>query len=111
MSEADFLKTPIESLELGVRYKNALRGKFIIAEDLLSCTIDDFRKLRNFGKKGLEEVCCLFAKNGYQLLPEDGGLKKRNLETARRKLSACYVNTQFILSKLDDLKKKLDELT
>lgn len=54
---AGVMMTPIEELELSIRSYNCLRraGKNIL-QDLAEMTVADFQKVRNLGRKSLDEV-------------------------------------------------------
>lgn len=66
----DFLKTPIEDLDLSVRCINAITAynagrpieeQFITAGDIYKTSVHDFLKMRNVGKKQIREITELFA--------------------------------------------------
>ena len=66
------LETSIEELELSVRSFNCLkRAGISTVEDLTSKTISDMMKVRNLGRKSLEEVLAKLKELGLQLNPSD----------------------------------------
>jgi DNA-directed RNA polymerase subunit alpha len=68
----DVLKRSIEDLELSVRSFNCLRRNNInTVEEIISKSLDEMSKVRNLGKKSLDEI---------QKKVEDLGLKFRNPE-------------------------------
>ncbi|MCR4687621.1 MAG: DNA-directed RNA polymerase subunit alpha [Lachnospiraceae bacterium] len=70
--EEDVLKRSIEDLELSVRSFNCLkRNNINTVEEIISKSLDEMSKVRNLGKKSLDEI---------QKKVEDLGLKFRNPE-------------------------------
>lgn len=66
------LETTIEELDLSVRSFNCLKRAGInTVEDLINKTEDDMMKVRNLGKKSLEEVVAKLASLGLSLRDED----------------------------------------
>lgn len=58
MNDSSVLEMTIEELELSVRSYNCLkRAGITTVEDICNRTIEDMMKVRNLGKKSLEEVC------------------------------------------------------
>jgi DNA-directed RNA polymerase subunit alpha len=72
VQEEDVLKRSIEDLELSVRSFNCLkRNNINTVEEIISKSLDEMSKVRNLGKKSLDEI---------QKKVEDLGLKFRNPE-------------------------------
>ena len=68
------LELTIEELDLSVRSFNCLkRANINNVEDLISKTEDDMMKVRNMGRKSLEEVQNKLAMMGLSLASEDSG--------------------------------------
>ena len=68
------LEMTIEELDLSVRSFNCLkRANINTVEDLISKTEDDMIKVRNLGRKSLEEVVHKLAMMGLTLISKDGG--------------------------------------
>ena len=68
------LELTIEELDLSVRSFNCLkRANINTVEDLISKTEDDMMKVRNMGRKSLEEVQNKLAMMGLSLASEDSG--------------------------------------
>ena len=66
------LEMTIEELELSVRSFNCLkRANINTVEDLISKTEDDMMKVRNLGRKSLEEVMAKLDSLGFSLTKED----------------------------------------
>ncbi|MBP3413592.1 MAG: DNA-directed RNA polymerase subunit alpha [Clostridia bacterium] len=66
------LQMTIEELDLSVRSFNCLKRAGInTVEDLISKTEDDMMKVRNLGRKSLEEVVAKLATLGYALRKDD----------------------------------------
>ena len=66
------LQMTIEELDLSVRSFNCLkRASINTVEDLISKTEEDMMKVRNLGRKSLEEVVAKLATLGYNLRKED----------------------------------------
>jgi DNA-directed RNA polymerase subunit alpha len=66
------LETTIEELDLSVRSFNCLKRAGInTVEDLINKTEDDMMKVRNLGRKSLEEVVAKLASLGLSLRDED----------------------------------------
>ena len=66
------LETTIEELDLSVRSFNCLKRACInTVEDLINKTEDDMMKVRNLGRKSLEEVIAKLASLGLSLRNED----------------------------------------
>ncbi len=66
------LETTIEELDLSVRSFNCLkRAGFNTVEDLITKTEDDMMKVRNLGRKSLEEVIAKLASLNLSLRSED----------------------------------------
>ena len=66
------MKMTIEELDLSVRSFNCLkRANINTVEDLISKTEDDMMKVRNLGRKSLEEVINKLAMMGLSLASED----------------------------------------
>ncbi len=66
------LETTIEELDLSVRSFNCLKRAGInTVEDLINKTEDDMMKVRNLGRKSLEEVIAKLASLGLSLHDED----------------------------------------
>lgn len=66
------LELSIEELDLSVRSYNCLKRAGInTVEDLANKTEDDMMKVRNLGRKSLEEVLCKMAELGLALSPSD----------------------------------------
>ena len=62
----------IEELDLSVRSFNCLKRAGInTVEDLISKTEDDMMKVRNLGRKSLEEVINKLASLGFSLSDEE----------------------------------------
>jgi len=67
------LEMTIEELDLSVRSFNCLkRANINTVEDLISKTEDEMIKVRNLGRKSLEEVIHKLAMMGLSLMAEDG---------------------------------------
>ena len=73
MSEKDkMLETPIEELEFSVRSYNCLKRAGIhTVADILSKTEHDMMKVRNLGKKSLDEVIAKLHSLGLNFRQED----------------------------------------
>jgi len=68
------LELTIEEMDLSVRSFNCLkRANINTVEDLISKTEDDMMKVRNMGRKSLEEVQNKLAMMGLSLASEDSG--------------------------------------
>ena len=68
------LDLTIEELDLSVRSFNCLkRANINNVADLISKTEDDMMKVRNMGRKSLEEVVNKLAMMGLTLASEDAG--------------------------------------
>ena len=68
------LELTIEELDLSVRSFNCLkRANINTVEDLISKTEDEMMKVRNLGRKSLEEVINKLAMMGLHLADEDNG--------------------------------------
>ncbi len=66
------LQMTIEELDLSVRSFNCLKRAGVnTVEDLISKTEDDMMKVRNLGRKSLEEVIAKLATLGYSLRRDD----------------------------------------
>ena len=66
------LEMTIEELDLSVRSFNCLkRANINTVEDLISKTEDEMMKVRNLGRKSLEEVINKLAMMGLSLASED----------------------------------------
>ena len=66
------LDLPIEELDLSVRSYNCLKRAGInTVEELIKKTEEDMMKVRNLGKKSLEEVKSKLAEHGLTLRPSD----------------------------------------
>ncbi|MGI5959854.1 MAG: DNA-directed RNA polymerase subunit alpha [Massiliimalia sp.] len=66
------LEMTIEELDLSVRSFNCLKRAGInTVGDLINKSEDDMMKVRNLGKKSLEEVICKLNSLGFDLNPED----------------------------------------
>ena len=66
------LELTIEELDLSVRSFNCLkRANINTVEDLISKTEDEMMKVRNLGRKSLEEVINKLAMMGLSLASED----------------------------------------
>ncbi len=66
------LETTIEELDLSVRSFNCLkRASINTVEDLINKTEDDMMKVRNLGRKSLEEVIAKLASLGLSLRDDD----------------------------------------
>ena len=66
------LETTIEELDLSVRSFNCLKRAGInTVEDLISKTEEDMMKVRNLGRKSLEEVIAKLASLGLSLRSDD----------------------------------------
>ena len=62
----------IEELDLSVRSFNCLKRAGInTVEDLIGKTEDDMMKVRNLGRKSLDEVVAKLASLGYDLRRDD----------------------------------------
>ena len=71
-SKDKMLELTIEELDLSVRSFNCLkRANINTVEDLISKTEDDMMKVRNLGRKSLEEVINKLAMMGLSLASED----------------------------------------
>ena len=71
-SEDKMLELTIEELDLSVRSFNCLkRANINTVEDLISKTEDEMMKVRNLGRKSLEEVINKLAMMGLSLASED----------------------------------------
>ena len=70
--DAQVLKMTIEELDLSVRSFNCLKRAGInTVEDLVSKSEEDMMKVRNLGRKSLEEVIWKLAQLGYSLRKDD----------------------------------------
>ena len=68
------LEMTIEELDLSVRSFNCLkRANINTVEDLISKTEDEMMKVRNMGKKSLDEVQKKLEMMGLSLASEDSG--------------------------------------
>ena len=66
------LEMTIEELDLSVRSFNCLkRASINTVEDLINKTEDDMMKVRNLGRKSLEEVINKLASLGFSLRDEE----------------------------------------
>ena len=66
------LEMTIEELDLSVRSFNCLkRANINTVEDLISKTEDEMMKVRNLGRKSLEEVITKLAMMGLHLADEE----------------------------------------
>ena len=66
------LEMTIEELDLSVRSFNCLKRAGInTVEDLISKTEEDMMKVRNLGRKSLDEVVAKLASLGFTLHKED----------------------------------------
>ena len=66
------LRMTIEELDFSVRSFNCLkRARIDTVEDLISRTEDDMMKVRNLGRKSLEEVINKLASLGLALRDDD----------------------------------------
>ena len=65
------LEMTIEELDLSVRSFNCLKRANITVEDLISKTEDEMMKVRNLGRKSLEEVINKLAMMGLSLASDD----------------------------------------
>ena len=66
------LEMTIEELDLSVRSFNCLKRAGInTVEDLINKSEDDMMKVRNLGRKSLEEVIWKMASLGFNLRKED----------------------------------------
>jgi len=66
------LEMTIEELDLSVRSFNCLKRAGInTVEDLINKTEDDMMKVRNLGRKSLEEVINKLTSLGYGLMDEE----------------------------------------
>ncbi len=66
------LEMTIEELDLSVRSFNCLKRAGInTVEDLINKSEDDMMKVRNLGKKSLEEVIAKLLSLGFNLIPEE----------------------------------------
>ena len=66
------LEMTIEELDLSVRSFNCLKRAGInTVEDLINRSEDDMMKVRNLGRKSLEEVVAKLESLGFSLSPED----------------------------------------
>ena len=66
------LEMTIEELDLSVRSFNCLkRANINTVEDLISKTEDEMMKVRNLGRKSLEEVLAKLKELGLQLNPSE----------------------------------------
>ena len=73
-SKDKMLELTIEELDLSVRSFNCLkRANINTVEDLISKTEDEMMKVRNLGRKSLEEVINKLAMMGLSLASEDSG--------------------------------------
>ena len=71
-SKDKMLELTIEELDLSVRSFNCLkRANINTVEDLISKTEDEMMKVRNLGRKSLEEVINKLAMMGLSLASED----------------------------------------
>ena len=72
MSQSKQLQMTIEELDLSVRSFNCLkRANINTVEDLISKTEDEMMKVRNLGRKSLEEVINKLAMMGLHLAGEE----------------------------------------
>ena len=70
--QSTVLDMTIEELDLSVRSFNCLkRANINTVEDLISKTEDEMMKVRNLGRKSLEEVINKLAMMGLSLASED----------------------------------------
>ena len=68
----DYLEMSIDELELSVRSYNCLKRAGInTVEELCNKTSDDMMKVRNLGRKSLEEVLAKLKELGLQLQPTE----------------------------------------
>ena len=68
----DYLEMSIDELELSVRSYNCLKRAGInTVEELCNKTSDDMMKVRNLGRKSLEEVLAKLKELGLQLQPAE----------------------------------------
>ncbi len=66
------LEMTIEELDLSVRSFNCLkRAQINTVEDLISKTEEDMMKVRNLGRKSLDEVVAKLQSLGFSLRKED----------------------------------------
>jgi len=66
------LETPIEELEFSVRSYNCLkRAGISTVEDLANKTEEDMMKVRNLGRKSLDEVIAKLSSLGFGLSHEE----------------------------------------
>ena len=66
------LEMTIEELDLSVRSFNCLkRANINTVEDLISKTVDEMMKVRNLGRKSLEEVMNKLAMMGLSLASDE----------------------------------------
>ncbi|MBQ9414874.1 MAG: DNA-directed RNA polymerase subunit alpha [Clostridia bacterium] len=66
------LETTIEELDLSVRSFNSLkRAQISTVEDLISKSAEDMMKVRNLGRKSLEEIIAKLASLGFSLRQDD----------------------------------------
>ena len=73
-SEPPALKLTIEELDLSVRSFNCLkRANINTVRDLITRTPEEMMKVRNMGKKSLDEVQNKLAMMGLSLASEDSG--------------------------------------
>ena len=73
------LEMTIEELDLSVRSFNCLkRANINNVEDLISRTGEDMMKVRNMGRKSLEEVQNKLAMMGLSLASDDFGTSNNN---------------------------------
>ena len=71
-SKDKMLELTIEELDLSVRSFNCLkRANINTVEDLISKTEDEMMKVRNLGRKSLEEVMAKLDSLGFSLTKED----------------------------------------
>ena len=66
------LETPIEEVEFSVRAYNCLkRAGIVTVEDLVNKTQSEMMKVRNLGKKSLDEVTNKLHSLGLDFAPDD----------------------------------------
>ena len=71
-SKEKALEMTIEEMDLSVRSFNCLkRAGISTVQDLINKTEDDMMKVRNLGRKSLEEVICKMASLGFNLRKDD----------------------------------------
>ena len=79
---ANLLDTPIEDLDLPMRAYNSLkRNNITKVGQVLALSDDEFLRMRNFGKKSLDELKERLALRGF-IVPEADSVDESDLQTS-----------------------------